>query len=214
MSRPRACMMIAAAALALSACSTTLQVYSSPEHETLGLQQGDLRDGGLAFLTPSTVTGQEEDKQSLAHVFAATLQSERPELRFVSLSETISAVNRAGLAEAYRTMYQNYRDTGVFDGALMRRVAQAAQVRYLAQLKLANMQQGAKGRWSFLGVNILQTQYANLRVFFQIWDSRDGSIAWEGIDEVTFAIDTGQERPITFRAIAEHAAKDLTQRLP
>src|SRR5438105_10490330 len=131
---------IAAAALALSACSTTLQVYSSPEHETLGLQQGDLRDVGLAFLTPSTVTGQEEDKQSHASVFAATLQSERSELRFVSLSETISAVNRAGLAEAYRAMYQNYRETGVFDGALMRRVAQAAQVRYLAQLKLANMQ--------------------------------------------------------------------------
>jgi hypothetical protein len=115
--------MIAAAALVLSACSTTLQVYSSPEHETLRLRQGDLRDGGLAFLTPSAVTGQEEDKQALAHVFAATLQSERPQLRFVSLSETISAVNRAGLAEAYRTMYQNYRDTGVFDGTLMRRVA-------------------------------------------------------------------------------------------
>jgi hypothetical protein len=28
------------------------------------------------------------------------------------------------------------------------------------------------------------------------------------------AIDTGQERPITFRAIAEHAANDLIQRLP
>jgi hypothetical protein len=123
MSRACACMMIAAAALALSACSTTLQVYSPPERETLRLRQGDLRDGGLAFLTPSTVTGQEEDKQSLAHVFAATLQSERPELRFVSLSGT-----------------------------------------------------------------------------------------WEGIDEVTFAIDTGQERPITFRAIAEHAAKDLIQK--
>ena len=62
----RGMLIAAAAALALSACSTTLQVYSSPEHETLRLRQGDLRDGGLAFLTPSTVTGQEEDKQSLA----------------------------------------------------------------------------------------------------------------------------------------------------
>ena len=99
MSRACACMMIAAAALVLSACSTTLQVYSSPEHETLRLRQGDLRDGGLAFLTPSTVTGQEEDKQSLAHVFAATLQSERPELRFVSLSCS-RAVGAAGASSA------------------------------------------------------------------------------------------------------------------
>lgn len=206
--------MIAAAALLLSGCSTTLQVYSFPEHETLRLRQGDLRDGGLAFLTPSTVTGQEEDKQSLAHVFAATLQSERPELRFVSLSETISAVNRAGLAEAYRTMYQNYRDTGVFDGAPMRRVAQAAQVRYLAQLKLANMQQGAKGRWSLLGLNILQTQYAHLRVFFQIWDSRDGSIAWEGMHELRISRDTTTEEPITMRVLLERSAQELVAKLP
>ncbi|HXM83614.1 MAG TPA: hypothetical protein VN929_17010 [Burkholderiales bacterium] len=213
-SRSTAYTMIAAVALLLSACSSTLQVYSSPEHETLHLQQHELREGGLAFLTPSTVTGQEEDKQALAHVFATTLQAERADIRLVPLSATLSAVNRAGLADAYRTMYQNYRDTGVFDGATMRRVAQAAGVRYLAQLKLANMQQSAKSRWSLLGFSILQTQYANLRVFFQIWDSRDGSIAWEGIDEVTFAMDTGLERPISFRSIAEHAAKDLIQGLP
>jgi len=45
-------------------------------------------------------------------------------------------------------------------------------------------------------------------------ETLDGSIAWQGMDEVTFAIDTGRERPITFRAIAEHTAKDLIQRLP
>lgn len=34
--------------LFLSACSTTLQVYSSPEHETRRLAQQNLREGGLA----------------------------------------------------------------------------------------------------------------------------------------------------------------------
>jgi hypothetical protein len=198
----------------LTSCSQTLQVYSAPEHEARGLQLEALREGGLAFLTPSTVTGQEEDKQTLAYVFAVALKSERPDIRFVPLAETISAVNRAGLAGAYRTLYHEYRDTAVFDGAVMRQIAQAAGARYLAQLKLATMQQGSRGRWSLLGLNLLNTQYANMRVFFQIWDSRDGSIAWEGIDELTFAIDTGQEKPIAFRDIAARAAQDLIKRLP
>lgn len=205
---------LGAALLLLCACSSTLQVYSSPEHETRRLAQRDLREGGLAFLTPSTVTGQEEDKQSLAYVFAATIKRERPDIRVLPLSETISAMNKAGLAAAYRSLYHDYRDTAVFDGGVMRQIAQAAGTRYLAQLKLANMQQGARGRLSLLGLNLLNTQYANMRVFLQIWDSADGSVAWEGIDELTFAMDTGQEKPIAFRDVAERAAQDLVKRLP
>ena len=200
--------------LGLAACSTNLQVYSSPQHDALRLADGDLGRGGIAFLTPSTATGQEEDRQALAYVFAHALQRERPDIRQVSLANTISAVNRAGLADTYRLMYRDYRDTGVFRVDTLREVAKAAGVRYLAQLQLAHLFQGARGRFSALGLNVLNTQYANLRVFFQIWDSRDGSIAWEGADEVTFAIDTNAERPIAFRAIAERAAVDLIQSLP
>jgi hypothetical protein len=202
------------AVLGLAACESSLQVYSNPKHDTLQLAQSELREGGLAFLTPSTVTGQEEDKQTLAYVFASTLQSERPDIKFIPLARTISAVNRAGLADAYRKMYADYRDTGVFEADMMRRVAQAAGVRFLGQLKLARMEQSSRGRFGVLGLNLLNTQYANMRVFFQVWDSRDGAIVWEGIDEVTLAIDTGKELPMSFQLVAEQAAKNLVQRLP
>jgi hypothetical protein len=203
-----------AAGLQLSGCATDVQIFSSPQHEALGLRAHDLVQGGLAFLTPSTVTGQEEDKQSLAYVFAAELKARRPEIRFDALPQTIGAVNRAGLAEAYRRMYRDYRDTGVFDAATLRQVGQAVGVRYLVQLKLASMDQGARTRLSLLGLSLLNTQYASMRVFFQVWDSRDGSIAWEGIDEVSMAFDTGQERRVTFGRIAERAAQDLIASLP
>jgi hypothetical protein len=201
-------------AIGLCACESSPQVYSNPKHDTLLLAQDDLRAGGLAFLTPSTVTGQEEDKQTLAYVFSSTLQSERPDIKFVSLSRTISAVNRAGLADTYRRMYVDYRDTGLFDAGMMQRVAQATGVRYLGQLKLARMEQSSRGRFGLLGLSLLNTQYANMRVFFQVWDSRDGTIVWEGIDEVTLAMDTGKELPMSFQQVAEHAAKNLVQRLP
>lgn len=203
-----------AALVLLAACESAPQIYSNPKHETLQLTQAELREGGLAFLTPSTVTGQEEDKQTLAYVFASTLQSERPDLRFVPLARTISAVNQAGLAETYRRMYHDYRDTGVFEAAMMQRVAQAAGVRYLGQLKLARMDQSSRGRFGMLGLSLLNTQYAYMRVFFQVWDSRNGAIVWEGIDEVTLAMDTGKELPMSFQSVAGQAAKDLVQRLP
>lgn len=201
------------ALLALAGCGG-MQKYSAPEHQTLRLSGADLAAGGLAFLTPSTVTGQEEDKQALAYVFANTLRRERKEIRVLALPETISAVNRAGLADVYRAMYHDYRDTAVLDGKVMRQIAKAAGVRYLAQLKLATMQQGARGRFSLLGLQLLQTHYANMRVFFQVWDSQDGTIAWEGINELTFANDTAREQPVSFREVAEHAAAELVQRLP
>ena len=143
-----------AAGLLLAGCASDLQTYSAPQHQTLRLQPNELAEGGLAFLTPSTVTGQEEDKQSLAYVFGATLKARRPEIRFDALPQTIGAVNRAGLAEAYRRMYRDYRDTGVFDAAALKQVAQAAGVRYLVQLKLASMEQGARGRFSLLGLSL------------------------------------------------------------
>ena len=202
------------AVLGLAACESSLQVYSAPKHDTLQLATAELREGGLAFLTPSTVTGQEEDKQTLAYVFASTLQSTRPDIKFVPLSRTISAVNRAGLSDAYRKMYVDYRDTGVFEADMMRRVAQATGVRFLGQLKLARMDQNSRGRFGVLGLNLLNTQYAYMRVFFQVWDSRDGTIVWEGIDEVTLAMDTGKELPMGFQMVAEQAAKNLVQRLP
>lgn len=204
----------ALAVLLLSGCETAVNKYSMPEHQTLRLSGKDLSEGGLAFLTPSTVTGQEEDKQSLAHAFAGTVRRERQDIPVFGLPDTISAVNRAGLAKAYQSMYHDYRDTAILDGKVMGEIARATGARYLGQLKLAHMQQASRGRFSLFGFAVLQTQFANMRVFLQIWDSRDGTIVWEGINELTFAKDTSRERPISFRDIAEHAAADLVKRLP
>ena len=204
----------AASALLLAACSATVQTHSAPEHDVRGLKAGDLGRGGVAFLTPSSITGHEEDKQALAHAFAAVLRDSRKDVRVLSLPETIGAVNRAGLAGPYRAMYADYRDSALLDGATIRRIADAAGVRYLAQLKLAFVDQGARGRFGIFGLSIFNTQYAQVRVFLQIWDATEGSVVWEGLDEVSRAMDTAWEEPMTFQSVAAQAAQDLVARLP
>jgi hypothetical protein len=197
----------------LSGCSVD-QVHSTAHHSTVTLESGDLESHGLAFITPSTVTGQEEDKQTLAFIFAEVINEERPDIQVVSLAQTLSAINKAGLADSYKAMYVDYGDTGIFRQDMLKKVGEATGVRYLAQLQLSDFIQQSRGRFSAFGVRLLQTKEANIRVFLQIWDSVDGSIAWEGTEEVTYAWESGTAEPVTFRVIVEETAQNLIGLLP
>jgi hypothetical protein len=205
----------AAAALAcgLTACQGT-QVYPNLQQHLISLRSGDLEASGIAFLTPSTVTGQEQEKQAVALTFADVLKRERQGLRVVTLAETLGAVNKAGLADDYRRMYDDYRDTGLLSREVLRRVSAATGARYLVQLKLQGFGQGAKERFGVFGLRIVQTQYGHARLFLQIWDSSDGSIAWEGMQEMRISQETMTEEPVMQHTVLEHTARDLVAKLP
>jgi len=197
----------------LPGCSID-QVHSTADHNDFSLNKNDLETYGLAFITPSTVTGQEEDKQTLAFAFANAMHEARPDIRLVTLPETISAINIANITEDYKLMYIDYRDTGVFKRDLLVKVANTTGTRYLAQLKLSEFSQNSKQRLSIFGLRLLQTKEANIRLFLQIWDSADGTIAWEGTEEMSYSWDTGSEKPVTFSKIVEKTAQNLVSLLP
>ena len=197
----------------LSAC-TTPQIHSTVQVREINFKKLDLRSAGIAFVTPSSVTGQEEDRQALAFTFTEVLQRSRPELQVLQLPETLSAINGAGLADDYRAMAEDYRVTGIFERDILRKLAQATKVRYLAQLKLAGFRQDSRERWGILGLRIFETKSTTLRLFLQIWDSSDGSVAWEGTEELTFSYDSVSEGTVTFRGAVEQASRELISRLP
>jgi len=82
----------------LSGCSTDNQLHSTTQVRVINLESQSLQASGIAFITPTSVTGQEEDKQALALVFSEALKRARPDLRVVPLSETLGAINMAGLS--------------------------------------------------------------------------------------------------------------------
>lgn len=202
-----------ALALGLGGCFTT-QIYPTAQDHGLSLGSGDLKSHGIAFITPSSATGQEEEKQALAMVFAQAFQRQRPDVRVVGLPESLNAINRAGLAEVYKQMYHDYRDTGLFKRDILKQVGTIAGARYIAQIKLQGFEQGSKERFGALGFRIIETSFASIRVFLQIWDSTDGSIAWEGMQEMHYARDRIADKPITLHAAAEGTARNLIARLP
>ncbi len=204
---------VAGLLLLLPGCAR-LVVYSSADTQVGALDPALLQAHRFAFITPSTITGREEDKQALALAFVSILKERRPDIRLVPLSETLSAINAAGLSERYRDMYDDYRDTGIFRSDILRQVGEVTRSRFLIQLKLAQFEQDSSGRWSMLGFRLVETKRARMRLFFQIWDSMTGRIVWESLHELSVANDTYTERAVTFRDVARRAANDVADLLP
>lgn len=199
--------------LALPGCYGT-QIFPTLQEQRISLQPGDLEAGGVAFITPSTVTGLEQETQAVALTFAQVLKQDRPGLRVITLAETLGAVNRAGLGNAYKLMYNDYRDTGLLSADVLRKVGGATGARFVVQLKLQGFEQGSRDRFGVLGMRIVETKYAHIRLFLQVWDSRDSTIAWESMQELRQSTDTTTEEPVTLHAVLERTARDLVARLP
>lgn len=207
-------MMALMAILLLSGCTTTNQLHSTTQALAINLDPQALKTTGIAFITPTSVTGQEEDKQALALAFTEALKLARPDLRIVTLPATLSAINQAGLASEYRQMFEDYRLTGIFNRETLQKVSLVTHVRYLAQLKLGGFRQESKNRWGTMGIRMLETKTTYLRLYLQIWDGKDGSVAWEGAQELTSAHESLQENPISFKMAVEQSANELLARLP
>jgi len=206
-------LIVLAAAMLCGSCAIP-QTYHATQHRTLSLGPDDLSRHGLALITPSTVTGQEEEKQAVAITFTDMLYTQRPDISIRALPQTLSAINRAGLEEQYTHMFEDYNKTGLFKRSSLREVADATGVRYLGQLKLSGFTQGSDGRLSVFGLRVLNTKQARIRLFLQIWDSTDGSIVWEGVDELQHCMDTMVEDAVTLKMVLEMASKHLIDNLP
>ena len=117
-------------------------------------------------------------------------------------------LNRMSLADANDMIFNMGRRE------VLRQVSAATGARYLAQLKLQGFGQGARERFGILGLRIVETKYAHVRLFLQIWDSSDGSIAWEGMQEMRISQETITEEPVMQRTVLERTARDLVAQLP
>jgi hypothetical protein len=206
--------------LLLNACANqqlqtqTQQNTPTTQVLTIDLQSEDLRKGGIALITPSSITGQEEDKQALALAFTEVLLKMRPDLNVITLPQTLSAVNRQALTREYRQMFEDYRLTGIFDREILQKVAKVTKTRYLAQLKLGAFRQESKNRFGMMGIRVLETKTSTIRLFLQVWDSLDGSIAWEGAQESTVSHESLAEEYVSMKSIVQEASRDLVANLP
>lgn len=189
-------------------------VYTTQEYRNFDLTFEDVQEHGIAFITPSTITGQEEDRQSLALTFAQVLQEKRPDMRVVSLPETLGSLNRAEMLAEYKAMYEDYADTGIFSRPTLKKISDLTGTRFLAQLKLSGFDQGSSERFGVFGLRLIETKRANLRIFLQIWDGQQGEIVWEGYEEVFMSNETISEKGVMFYDAARTIAERMVANIP
>lgn len=147
-------------------------------------------------------------------MFAETLKDQRKNVRVLALAQTLGAINKAGLADAYRSTYAYHRETGLFRADVLEQIAKATGTRYMAQIQVQGFGQNAKERFGVFGLRIGETKSAAVRLFLQVWDSRDGKMAWEALEEVQYSYDTVTEEQLTLPQVVGRAAKDLIAKLP
>lgn len=203
-----------AALSCLTACSGTSQIMSDGHITEYDLPPGSISEQGLAFITPSAATGQETNRHALALGFAEVIRRRHPDANVVALPQLLSAVNRSGLTAEYTQMIDDYETTGILEREALRKIAVVCHVRYIAHLDLAKFEQSNSKRFGLLGLRLLDTKLAAIRVFLQIWDAQAGNIVWEGSEELTFAYETVRERPVTFSTVAEKTANRILDRFP
>lgn len=208
------------AALALPAmlmgCST-LQNHGTVTVASTGvvaLKPADLHDFGIAFITPSTVTGQEQDRSALCLIFTQVFEELRPGTRVSTLTETLGRINEAGLAEEYKRMLAGQTGAELLDRASLAQIGRVTGARYVAQLKMAAFHQDSQDRFGILGLHLVDTRKANIRLSLQIWNAADGSVAWEGAEELYLAYESLEASPISFRRMVETSARELIARVP
>lgn len=188
--------------------------YIQSENASITLEEGQLEKHGLGFLTPATVTGQEQDIQTVGLIFSRVFEARRPAVPLVTLPEMLGEINRADLADDYRAMLAHHRDTGIFPRRFLTSLQAVSGARYLAQIKLADFRQSSESRWSIFGFRALETKRASLRIFLQIWDAERGEIAWEGMEEVSYADDTATETQISLQMAVRTAAERMIGTMP
>ena len=207
-------LLMAAVILLQAGCSTTAQMTKHTASTDFSLDPVALQVQGLGFLTPVSATGQEADRVGLAIAFADQIAEERTDLHVVRLAEVLSAVNQAGLSVDYKTMVEDYQATGILEKETLRQIGEVSGARYLGLLGLARFTQSSNKRFGIAGMRLIDTKLANLRLSWQIWDSETGVICWEGSDEISYAYETGRERPVNFAFVAEQAATNLIAEFP
>jgi len=208
-------LMVTAVAL-MAGCSTLQEngtlTIAAPRADSL--KANELDSYGIAFVTPLTVTGQEQDRASLALIFSQVLQQMRPGVHVVPLTETLGDINHAGLADDYKRFMANYHGGELLDKSSLKQISQATGARYIAELKMASFLQESEDRFGVLGLHLVDTKKSSIRLSLQIWNSEDGSIAWEGAHELYLASDTLIAKPISFRTVVEASARKLVARIP
>lgn len=134
-------------------------------------------------------------------------------IKTISAQETLSRLNREGLATEYAAMVSEYVRSGILNRAVLEKMGKALNVAYVFQPSMAAFSQSMSSRFSLFGLRLFQTRISMLRLSVQLWDTRSGEIVWEASGEATLANEDVREFRIPFEEIARRLWRRILEDL-
>lgn len=198
----------------IGGCGFTTQLTCDLDYQNVGsITKATIKRDGIGVLTPSSVTGHEADKQIFGDVLSTILAESLDDGEALSLAEFLNRINLAGLADTYAHSVEIYEISGIIGQDPIKRFGEAADVRFLAKLNLASIEQTQTERFGIAGIRVLSTNRTRIRLFLEIWDSHDGQIVWYANEDLSIASDRAAEENLSIRQAATQAIQQLVDSL-
>lgn len=177
----------------------TTSTELSPSSEAASLSQEK-----VAVLTPLSVASLRGNEAGMGQYLVDVIHKVAPNWSVVSERESISLINKSGLAGRYEQMRSAAELSHVLDRESLRILADVLEAPYVIQPRLAFFEQSMTDRWTLPGVNVLasQTRSATMRLSLQLWDARSGELIWSSTAETNLQSESVSQDPVFMEDVA------------
>lgn len=141
----------------------------------------------------------------LARYLAEILATVNSEFKIVSPQETASRINTRGLAADYGRMRTDFEQTNILEAAVLKKLGEAVEARYVFQPRLASFTQAITNRWTPWDLRIVQTRWSILRLSLQLWDTHTGEPVWSSVAEAIVSGESVFQDPVYLEDAAKVA---------
>jgi hypothetical protein len=177
----------------------TTSTTPSRSSEAVGLSKET-----VAVLTPLSVASLRGNEAGMGQYLVDVIRKVVPQWSIMTERETISAINKNGLAAHYERMRSGAELSHVLDRESLRSIGEALGARYVFQPRLAFFEQTMTDRWTVPAINALaaQTRSATMRLSLQLWDATSGELIWSSAAETNLQSEAVSQDPVFMEDVA------------
>jgi hypothetical protein len=139
----------------------------------------------------------------LSHTLQQALAESSPTINAIPSHETLSRLNRKGVAEGYIQMVKDWDYAGILERGRLQSIGAALGVRLVLLPGMAEYFSYLEERFTLEGLHVLQTRTVRLRLSLQLWNAETGELLWESFGGGGMQREVVSERQGLMTALAQ-----------
>jgi hypothetical protein len=172
-------------------------------------------EGRIGVLNAVVNFGSEAYSSGVSRSLSDTLLTTPQKEKVIPVEQTLSAINRSGLAGDHAAMMAEYTRTGILNKLTLNDIGRAVNARYIMVPSMPMFSQTTSGRMSvpLLGMRLFQTRISYIRLSAQVWDTTTGDMVCDASGEATLSVEDVREQRVTLEDVASKLWKRILQEM-